>query len=304
MKLDLVNGMVRTIGPDAPVQYKVSHFPDGQQSLEIDSNDIYRIKTESLITIVSHLNNFSDLELIICAVKAIRGLNKTMKIDLYVPYFVGARSDRKFVEGGIHYVKDVMAPIINSLDLNRVMVLDPHSDVMEACVNGFEKAKFSYAQFMKFAVSKLSNGKETEFNPDEICLISPDSGAYKRTFDAASWMRVKHIATANKIRDIVTGQIIKTEVQNLPVGTTTPLKYVIVDDICDGGRTFIELAKAIREQLPTAEIVLVVTHGIFSAGLDVLTPHFNKIITTNSYKDIETDGVITHQFDVFRTMPF
>jgi hypothetical protein len=27
---------------------------------------------------------------------------------IYVPYFLGARSDRKFTEGGINYLKDVI----------------------------------------------------------------------------------------------------------------------------------------------------------------------------------------------------
>lgn len=295
MKLDLTNS---TADRPENLLYKVSKFPDGQQSLEIPNSEHDKIRHGTTnVTIVSRLNNFSDLELIICGVKAIRGLNKTMKIDLSVPYFMGARSDRKFVEGGINYVKDVISPIINSLDFDTVTVLDPHSDVIEACVNGFKKATHTYYRFIAFAVLNMAG---STFNPDEICLISPDSGAYKKTFFVAKVLGVQSIATANKIRDIKTGQIIKTEVPNLPISTTgVPLKYVIIDDICDGGRTFIELAKAIREQLPTAQIYLVVTHGIFSAGLDVLTPHFNKIITTNSYKDIETDEIITHQFNVF-----
>jgi phosphoribosylpyrophosphate synthetase len=54
---------------------------------------------------------------------------------------------------------------------------------------------------------------------------------------------------------------------------------IIVDDICDGGRTFIEIAK----QLPnTNSLTLVITHGIFSKGLKELEAYFDKIITTNS----------------------
>jgi ribose-phosphate pyrophosphokinase len=50
---------------------------------------------------------------------------------------------------------------------------------------------------------------------------------------------------------------------------------VIVDDICDGGRTFLEIAKTIRSKKRNIsifgdKIYLVVTHGIFSAGFDEL----------------------------------
>jgi ribose-phosphate pyrophosphokinase len=64
------------------------------------------------------------------------------------------------------------------------------------------------------------------------------------------------------------------------------MKYVIVDDICDGGRTFIELAKVIIAQNQEAKIYLVVTHGIFSAGFSELTNYFDGIYTTNSCQDI------------------
>jgi ribose-phosphate pyrophosphokinase len=66
-------------------------------------------------------------------------------------------------------------------------------------------------------------------------------------------------------------------------------KYVIIDDICDGGRTFIELAKAIKEQREGVEIYLVVTHGIFSAGFTELTKYFNGIFCTDSYRVVLDD---------------
>jgi ribose-phosphate pyrophosphokinase len=296
MKLDLTK---RSPEVDS-IDYKISKFPDGQQSLQIVNHEMVRYfhnKHKDPIHIISRLNNFSDLELIICGVKSIRGLIGNHPIHLCVPYFMGARSDRKFEIGGINYVKDVIAPIINSLEFERVTVLDPHSDVLEACLNNFQKATNSYWEFIKFALSVLK-GDSDEFRPYQYCLVSPDSGAYKKTFDVAKFTGINTIATANKVRDIKTGQIIKTEVFNLP--THRVAKYVIVDDICDGGRTFVELAKAIREVVPTADITLVVTHGIFSAGMDVLAPQFTNIITTNSYKDIDTTtSDIVHQFDVF-----
>ena len=42
-----------------------------------------------------------------------------------------------------------------------------------------------------------------------------------------------------------------------------------IDDICDGGQTFISLAQSLKKQ-GAAEIFLYVTHGIFSKGLDQL----------------------------------
>ena len=96
--------------------------------------------------------------------------------------------------------------------------------------------------------------------------------------------KIKSIITASKVRDLDTGKILKTEIPTID-GFGPKMKYVIVDDICDGGRTFIELAKVIKEQKPDAEIYLIVTHGIFSAGFGELNNYFNKIFTTNSIKE-------------------
>ena len=67
------------------------------------------------------------------------------------------------------------------------------------------------------------------------------------------------------------------------------MQYVIIDDICDGGRTFNELAKSIKLQRADAKIYLVVTHGIFSAGFKELTKYFEHIYTTNSHRDVADD---------------
>ena len=57
----------------------------------------------------------------------------------------------------------------------------------------------------------------------------------------------------------------------------------IVDDISDGGRSFIELAAVLRKR-NVGKIYLYVTHGIFSKGLDVLfEAGIDEVFTTNSF---------------------
>ncbi len=73
-----------------------------------------------------------------------------------------------------------------------------------------------------------------------------------------------------KVREPSTGEIIGITVlkDDAPIATETSI--LIVDDICDGGRTFIESAKVLREHNPQATISLYVSHGIFSKGVQVL----------------------------------
>jgi ribose-phosphate pyrophosphokinase len=267
------------------IKYKINKFPDGQQS--VDLVDIFNITDD--IRIATRLNSFSDLEILICATKALRNIT-TKPIHLYVPYFLGSRSDRKFGLGGVNYLKEVICPIINSLDFATVEVLDPHSDVLEACLNNFVKLSTNY--LVKQALTQIDN-KDGARN--RVCLVSPDAGAYKKIFDVAQKFNIDNIITASKVRDIKTGAILRTEVPTLD--QHKDLKYIIIDDICDGGRTFTELAKVMKESRPTAKIYLVVTHGIFSAGFDELSKYFEQIYTTNSYKDI--DNELVKQINIF-----
>jgi ribose-phosphate pyrophosphokinase len=260
--------------------------------------------------IKSRLNTFSDLELIICATQALKEVG-VKNIELYIPYCIGARSDRKFMEGGINYVKTVIAPIINSQGYSKVTILDPHSDVLEACINNFEKE--DNIDLVSFALVDyfLSKGFETwsAENFENVRFISPDAGALKKVFHVAEAVKYRNeVIIASKHRNLETGKIDYT---NVPMSVHDADKDVfIIDDICDGGRTFIEIAKAVDEVRKLSSSVkrenygknyLIVTHGIFSFGFDFLVQHFDGIYCTNSVRDIQ-DGTIVDTFSRHKTI--
>jgi len=264
------------------INFKINKFPDGQQSVTIEIDRIFSIaKHEEEVKIQARLNTFRDLEIIICATAALRNLG-VKSISLYAPYFMGARSDRRFTEGDVNYLKQVICPIINAQKFESVMVLDPHSDVLEACLDNFEKT--SNHEIVKRALTDIDNKNDAQ---ERICLVSPDAGAYKKIFDVAQKFGIDKVITATKVRDIRTGKILHTEIPVLD--QHEKIKYVIVDDICDGGRTFLELAKAIHGSRPTAEVYLVVTHGIFSKSFLELSRELKKVYSSNSYSDIDVE---------------
>lgn len=154
------------------IKYIINNFPDGQQFMRI--NDFGN--TNLQIRIKSRMSSWKDIELIICAVNVLR--NKNIKyIELYVPYFLGARSDRAFDKNGLHYLKQVICPVINSLNLDKIWIMDPHSDVLEGCINNFNKIDNN--NFYSWVYNDLN------LNKDEIYLISPDAGALKRVENVA-----------------------------------------------------------------------------------------------------------------------
>jgi ribose-phosphate pyrophosphokinase len=90
--------------------------------------------------------------------------------------------------------------------------------------------------------------------------------------------------------------------------------FVIIDDICDGGATFIGIAEAIHNfrkdyKCIFGKIDLIVTHGVFSKGFTELTKCIDNIYCTNSVKTIGVPGYahreekgsgIVHQLDIFK----
>ena len=65
---------------------------------------------------------------------------------------------------------------------------------------------------------------------------------------------------------------------------------MIVDDLADGGRTFKQLAQALKEQ-GAERVSLYVSHAQFNFGFVELKDSIDHIYCTNSYKDIEDDFV-------------
>jgi ribose-phosphate pyrophosphokinase len=276
------------------IDFKISNFPDGQQSITIEPKG-YSFSTKiKNVEIKSRLNSFRDLELIICANQALLEMG-AKQVYLYVPYFLGARSDRKFLEGASNYLKTVICPIINAQNFTEVHVLDPHSDVLEACLNNYKKT--SNHVLVSHAIVKSSSAAITF--KEQVTLVSPDAGALKKIYDVAEQFGIEDIVVASKHRDIKTGKITHTDVPGLSTQNVAK-HFLIVDDICDGGRTFIELAKAIRTVRPQAQtndtITLVITHGIFSSGLKELNKLFDGIYTTNSIRP-ENDPEFSIQND-------
>lgn len=291
------------------IKYKISKFPDGQQQIKILSNirellpGIY-LSNFVDIQIKTRLNNFQDLELLICTVKSLKGLEQvglTFKIHLYTPYFLGSRSDRKFEEGSNNYLKDVICPIINSLNFDSVTVLDPHSHVLEACLNNFKKE--SNEKLVRYSLKSLY--LKDNLNPsialadimdldlisfkdvsNNFILVSPDAGASKKIYKLAEQIGYKgDIITCNKDRD-AEGKLTRVVVPDENGSLGEGKDVIIIDDICDGGATFINIAKQFKANGWKNKIYLIVTHGIFSKGFKELSKYFDGIYCTNSYGNV------------------
>ena len=166
-----------------------------------------------------------------------------------------------------------MANFINQLNFSKVTIWDAHSDVSPALLHRVVNIpQLSLLMRCEELCQRLATG--------ELTLISPDAGASKKTIKIAEAFKGEpEVIQAQKIRDLKSGDIISTEI----IGDVQGKKVLIADDICDGGRTFIELAKVLRAK-GAIEISLFITHGIFSKGVDVFEGLIDTIYTTDSFK--------------------
>lgn len=257
-------------GSKSLVDYEHFTFSGGEEHVRFNSTTF---SGSTKIEIFERLTNSSKMVRLMIAVDALKRLtNENTPIELVIPYFPYARQDRVCVEGEALGAA-VMAHFINSLNFSKVTIWDAHSDVSPALLNRVTNVEqISLLARCQELSQRLSNG--------ELTLISPDAGASKKTIKISEKFNgIPEVIQAQKVRNLKTGEIVKTEI----IGDVKGKSVLIADDICDGGRTFIELAKVLKNN-GAVEISLFITHGIFSKGLDVFEGLIDKIYTTDSFK--------------------
>ena len=244
--------------------YKHLEFGSGESHLQILT------PSSSRVEIMFRYSGDQSIMQLLLLTDALRrqGANE---IDLTIPYFPGARQDRVCNQGEPLSAK-VYADLINQQAYRQVSVFDPHSDVVVALLNNVQLIKNH--QFVKDVIAEIGT---------DTILISPDAGSNKKIFDLSSQLGGLEVVRADKLRDVRNGAIIGTEVFCEDLSGKTA---VIIDDICAGGRTFIELAKKLKAK-NCEKIVLVVSHYEGSAQESALIESgIDMVYTTNSLRDL------------------
>ena len=252
-----------------------STFKGGEEHIKITKSN-----PEEEVTITHRVNSSSDLMKVVLANDALQRIGHK-DIHLYIPYLPYARQDRVMVEGEPLSIK-VFANIINACQFASVTVLDPHSDVGPALIDRVKietNHTFVRKVFLDLSLSGIDH--------NQIAVISPDAGAYKKIYKTCESIEFTgELVLCNKVRNLKTGEIIKQTVD----GNVTDKVCVIIDDICDGGRTFIELAKQLKDK-GAKSVILIITHGIFSYGVEPLQPMVDHVYSTDSFREFQSDYV-------------
>lgn len=258
---------------DIPLNLKTFVFSGGEVQVRIlNVKDIPETGPKNAEIFAKIYNSDQLMELFLYT-SVLQDSVKTEKINLTCPYLPYARQDRACYEGEAFSLK-VLCEMLNKLQYKKIDVWDVHSPYSLyhlSCLRNITAADL----IKKYFFDSL---KQYQY------VVSPDKGAVQRAYEVSCLLQNK-LLKAEKVRDPNTGAILRTAVllgDEKPVNSSS----IIVDDICDGGRTFIELAKELKA-VGFSKIGLYVTHGIFSKGFGVFDGLIDEIYTPNLFPNKE-----------------
>lgn len=247
---------MKTININTSESIRLTLFPDNQPHVNIQG-----ITEGDEVKVICSITDSIKMMQLLQTADALDNLFAKKKI-LVIPYLMAARYDRLMQAGDSIDLK-VVAKLINSMQFEKVYLLDVHSDAASLLINN--SVNISNRQMV-----------EQYSRPDAV-LICPDAGAAKKVGKYFEWNKnLKDIVYCSKNRNLATREL---TLEVLEPEQCLNRNCVIIDDICDGGATFL----AIAEKIKPAHLTLIVTHGIFSKGFSVLEQKFNEIIVSDSY---------------------
>lgn len=187
---------------------------------------------------------------------------------LVMPYLPSARGDHDAT-----YDAQAAARLTAATGVRHVIAADPHSSAW-----GDSAAEWGTTVHAISAADLIAGSTLTAQHWEWRAVIAPDKGAVGRAGEVARVLGVP-LLTAGKVRDPATG---KLSGFTAPDGID-PGRFLVVDDICDGGGTFAGLAQVVHEAQPAAVLHLWVTHGLFTGRWsENLLPNFQWITATNT----------------------
>lgn len=187
---------------------------------------------------------------------------------LVLPYLPSARGDHDATRDA-----QTVARLTAATGIRDVIAADPHSAAW-----GDAAADCGLTVHAISAADLIAGSTLTAAHWQWTGVIAPDKGAVGRAGQVARALGVP-LRTAGKVRDSATG---KLSGFTPPEGITTG-RFLVVDDICDGGGTFASLAQIVHTAEPAARLHLWVTHGLFTGRWrENLAPNFDSITAANS----------------------
>ena len=187
---------------------------------------------------------------------------------LVLPYLPSARGDKDTTHPAV-----INATLAAKSGITDIVTLDPHSTVW---LQAFKAASDHTIRVHELNLPAIVRSV-VPFDLPLDGVIAPDNGARDRAGAVAQAFGLP-LLIASKHRDPETGHL---SGYVAPTDATEGGRYLVVDDICDGGGTFNLLAHAMPAG---ATLHLWVSHGGFTKGVQTLVNNYATIFTTDSLR--------------------
>jgi len=242
----------------------VGRFSDGEVMVELLENvrgrDVFVLQS----TCAPTNDNLMEVLVMVDALKRA----SAARVTAAIPYFGYARQDRRPRSARVPITAKVIADMLATVGVNRVMVMDLHADQIQ----GF----FNIPVDNIYATPVLL-GDLWKRNYDNLLVVSPDVGGVVRARAIA-----KRLDSDLAIIDKRRPKANVAEVMNI-IGDVTGRTCVIMDDIVDTANTLCKAATALKEH-GAQKVVAYCTHPVLSGGAvpRIAASDMDEIVVTDT----------------------
>jgi ribose-phosphate pyrophosphokinase len=242
----------------------VGRFSDGEVMVELLENvrgrDVFILQS----TCAPTNENLMEILVMVDALKRA----SAGRITAAIPYFGYARQDRRPRSARVPITAKVVADMLTSVGVNRVMTMDLHADQIQ----GF----FNIPVDNIYATPVLL-GDLWKQNYENLLVVSPDVGGVVRARAIA-----KRLDSDLAIIDKRRPKANVAEVVNI-IGDVEERTCVIMDDIVDTANTLVKAASALKEN-GARKVLAYCTHPVLSGGAvsRIAESEIDEIVVTDT----------------------
>ncbi len=242
----------------------VGRFSDGEVMVELLENvrgkDVFVLQSTCFPT------NDSLMEVLVM-VDALRR-SSAARITAAIPYFGYSRQDRRPRSARVAITAKVVANMLTSVGVNRLLTMDLHSDQIQ----GF----FDIPVDNIYATPILVDDIDKRSYPN-LVVVSPDVGGVVRARALAKQLN-SDLAIIDKRRP-------KPNVAKVMhiIGEVEGRTCIIMDDMVDTANTLCEAAAALKER-GAVKVVAYCTHPVLSGGAAerINNSQLDELVVTNT----------------------
>lgn len=243
----------------------VGTFSDGETMVEILENvrgrDVFIIQSTSAPT----NNNLMELLTMADALRR----SSAARITAVVPYFGYARQDRRVRSARVPITAKVVADMMTSVGICRVLTVDLHADQIQ----GFFYMPVDNVYSTPIMLQDI---KKQELN--NLMIVSPDVGGVVRARAMAKRLNDAELSIIDKRRSGPN----KTEVMHI-IGDPTGKNCVIIDDIVDTAGTMCTAATELKKS-GALSVRAYITHAVLSGPAieNIRQSDLDEIVVTDT----------------------